>query len=181
MDNTLRSQFPICFRKVFKKNVGGIAAVIFIWAIGSFFVLKTLNFTSHPDEFLSSGHRIWILWVAVLFLLIFWRTGYEILYFITYFYDMDKNNVLVRKGVFAKTEVTLPFSKITDVYVDQDVMDVIFGLYDLHISTPTAESGHLAHVDGLSRYSAMTMKKIILERINAFGEQEHEAPPTDTE
>ena len=91
---------------------------------------------------------------------------YQILYFVTYFYDVDENNFVIRKGVFTKREITLPFSKITDVYVDQDISDVMLGLYDVHISTPTIESGRFAHVDGLNRAGSTKLRKLILDAVN---------------
>lgn len=81
---------------------------------------------------------------------------------------MDDRNVIIRKGIIAKREITLPFSKITDVYVDQDVTDVVLGLYDIHISTPTAESGKFAHIDGLNKKGAMEIKKLVLERVHNY-------------
>jgi uncharacterized membrane protein YdbT with pleckstrin-like domain len=93
---------------------------------------------------------------------------YELLYYLNYHYDMDDRNVLIRKGIVAKREITLPFSKITDVYVDQDVADVVLGLYDIHISTPTVESGRFAHIDGLNRKGATEIRKLILDHVHSY-------------
>ena len=79
---------------------------------------------------------------------------------------MDDNNIIIRIGVFAKKEITLPFEKITDVYVDQDLLDVIFGLYDVHISTPTFQSSQYAHIDGVDKEGSQKLRKMILEKIN---------------
>jgi membrane protein YdbS with pleckstrin-like domain len=79
---------------------------------------------------------------------------------------MDEKNLVVRKGVIAQREITVPFKRITDVYVEQDLLDVFLGLYDLHISTPTVESSHSTHIDGLNRAGATRLREIILSRID---------------
>ena len=167
MAGQLRRRYPLLFRKVFKKNSSIIFVTLAVWGVASYFILKYMPFTpAEGGQLIGRGHQIWFAWVGLLILFLGWQTGYEILYYFTYDYDMDEQNVVVRKGVIAKTEVTLPFNKITDVYVDQDMLDVVFGLWDLHISTPTVESGHLAHIDGLAKASAMELRDIVLERIN---------------
>ena len=88
------------------------------------------------------------------------------LYYLTYFYDVDQKNLIIRKGVVTKREMILPFAKITDVSVDQDVMDVMLGIYDVHISTPTVDSGQFAHIDGLNRRGAQEVRQLILDMIN---------------
>lgn len=100
--------------------------------------------------------------------LIFWMLCYplyEFLYYQTYFYDADEENITIRKGVVVRREAVLPFSRITDVYVDQDLLDVILGLYDVHLSTPTEQSGRFAHIDGVSKKSAVIIKELVLESI----------------
>lgn len=163
----LRKLYPLQARKIIKKCLRGIILVCVMWSIGSFFILQAVQKKSQlPDAgFWSSGKALWMAWVGLLILLLLWRTGYQIIYFLTYHYDFDKDNFLIRKGVIAQREVNLPFSKITDVYVDQDMLDFVFGLYDVHISTPTVESGQFAHIDGVNKEGATALKELILERI----------------
>lgn len=51
------------------------------------------------------------------------------------------------------------------VYVDQDLFDVLFGLYDVHISTATVTSGAIAHIDGLEKKDAEEIRKLILSKV----------------
>jgi len=90
---------------------------------------------------------------------------YHKFYFKKYFYDMNDKYFIIRKGVFSTKEIILPFSKITDVYIDQDIFDKIFNLYDFHISTPTETSARFAHVDGISKEDSEKMKNLVLEEI----------------
>lgn len=169
---TLRQRYPLRYRKIIKKNLGSVILIVAFWLLGAFLILKFLEFQhTEPGDMFSSGHRIWFWWVVLLLVTFAWRVGYSFFYFLTYFYDIDEKNVVIRKGVIARTEVTLPFSKVTDVFVDQDVLDFVFGLCDLHISTPTVESGAFAHIDGLDRKSAAAIRALVLEKIHIHNEK----------
>ena len=154
---TLRQLAPLRLRKIVKKCIRGILSVVVVWGLATALMLRYA-----PDRL----HQAWIPWFGALLVLLLWRTGYQILYFISYFYNVNEQNLLVRKGVLAQTEITLPFSKITDVYVQQDLLDVVFGLYDVHFSTPTESSGMLAHIDGVDRKGAYALRDIVLRRVN---------------
>jgi membrane protein YdbS with pleckstrin-like domain len=160
---TLRQLAPLRFRKIVKKCLRGILAVGFAWG-----GLTALWLHYAPLRL----QELWVPWVGLLCILMLWRTGYQLLYFGSYFYNINQQNLLVRKGVLAQTEITLPFSKITDVYVQQDLLDVLFGLYDVHFSTPTESSGILAHIDGVDRRGAYALRDIVLKRINLASRQQ---------
>ena len=165
----LRARYPIRARKIVKKRFLPFTSLMTVWIAGAYLILV------HTDLPRRFGARwelldLWHSWVALLFLGLVSVLGAEIIYFIRYFYDVVGDNVIIRKGIFAQTEVTLPLSKITDVFMDQDTLDVIFGLYDVHISTPTAESGRFAHIDGLNRQGATEIRRLILERMNQLAE-----------
>ena len=167
MRETLRQLYPVRRRKVIKKCTKGILGVLAVWCTATVIIVHNVQSTSFTDV-------RWLYWIGILVGLLLWRTGYQIIYYFTYYYDTDGKNIIIRKGVVAKREITLPYTKITDVYVDQDVLDVMFGLFDLHISTPTAESGRFAHIDGLNRTDAYALRGLILEWMNS----DSEAAPT---
>lgn len=158
----LRRIIPLQPRKVIKKAFWGLLVVLFAWAIISF-GLWHFWLSTAPIE---KTRAVWTSWALVLLVLVLWRTGYHILYFFSYFYDVDDKNMHIRKGVVAKKEITLPFSRITDVYIDQDMLDVIFGLYDVHMSSPTEQSGRFAHIDGIDKRGAVQLRALLLDRIN---------------
>jgi len=145
------------FIKVFL--LGGFLTVLIVMALD-----PTDGFA--PQRMIDFRGRLLGIWLFVLFGFMFWKMIYEYIYYRMYFYDMDEQNVVVRKGVVSKHEVTLPFNRITDVYVDQDVVDVFLGLYDVHISTPTQKSGEVAHIDGVNRSGAAELRRLILDQIN---------------
>ena len=163
----LRDTVPIQRRKILKSSLRGIGAVLLIWGI---LTAAAVGFARASGESRSIvelvlSSRLVGAWIALLVLGVIWKMSQPFLYYVSYFYDIDGPNFVIRKGIVAKREVTLPFSRITDVYLDQDVLDVFFGLYDLHISTPTAESGRFAHIDGLDRRGATQLRELVLARI----------------
>ncbi|MCX6802074.1 MAG: PH domain-containing protein [Candidatus Diapherotrites archaeon] len=99
----------------------------------------------------------------VLFAIVYF---YEVAYFKSYYYDIRQDFLVIKKGVFMPRETTLPYDKFQDVYMDQDIWDRIFSLWDLHVSTATFMSGWEAHIDGVTVQNGETMKKMILEKIN---------------
>lgn len=162
---TLRQTIPLQRRKILKKSFSGVMSALgfsFLAGVVLFFVVRF----DVDREVIQDPALAWVGFGLLVLMLLFSRMVYQWLYFLTYFYDMDENNFIVRKGVITRKEVTLPFSKITDVYVDQDILDVIFGLYDLNISTPTVESGEFAHIDGLNKKGSTKLKELIIERMN---------------
>ena len=164
----LRETIPLQKSKVVKKSLEETIAFIILAAfVFGCFIWAWFDFLKDLPE---AGPKIRGILFAVLpsffILLICLRWFYQYLYFKRYFYDMDEKNIAIRKGVIAQKEIILPFSRITDVYVDQDLFDVMFGLYDVHISTPTQESGMFAHIDGVNKSGSQQLRQMILDRIN---------------
>lgn len=81
-----------------------------------------------------------------------------------YFFDLQDKILMVREGVIARREKTVPYKNIYDVYVDQDLFDRMFKIWDLHFTTPESRVFNI-HIDGLSAQSAMAVRKNVLEKI----------------
>lgn len=164
----LRTTVPLQKRKILKKSFGSLTKILIFALIGTVGLYTALygDVMELNEKVAESKTELMLLWGLFVVTLIFSRMIYQILYFLTYFYDFDANNIIIRKGVVTKREITLPFSKITDVYVDQDLFDVVMGLYDVHISTPTVESGKFAHIDGLNKKGAIKLRKMVLDAVN---------------
>lgn len=115
------------------------------------------------NSFSMLGLIITILFgVGIAFALMYW---YQTVYFKTYFYNITDKLLVIRKGVLAPREITVPFDRIQDIYLDQDVVDNMFNLYDVHISTATAESTARAHIDGVDRHTAEQLRELILQKM----------------
>ena len=92
---------------------------------------------------------------------------YQAEYYRKYYYDIRENFLVIKKGVFMPSETILPFEKLQDVYMDQDLFDRMFNLWDLHVSTATIMSGAQAHIDGVNIKNGEAMREILLKKIKS--------------
>jgi membrane protein YdbS with pleckstrin-like domain len=149
--------YPLEKRKIIKKTCNAMFGFFMIFAIAaviSFFALPVLGLL-----LLFFSVIAFIALAVVIYL-------YQVAYFKSYYYDLRQDFLVIKKGVFMPRETTLPYDKFQDVYMDQDIWDRIFSLWDLHVSTATFMSGWEAHIDGVSVQNGETMKKMVLEKIN---------------
>ncbi|MEM0243378.1 MAG: PH domain-containing protein [Candidatus Aenigmatarchaeota archaeon] len=73
--------------------------------------------------------------------------------------------MIIKKGVFMPRETILSYEKIQNVYVDQDLFDRIFNLYDVHLSTIGRVLQMELHIDGISKETAERLKSFLLGRV----------------
>jgi len=121
----------------------------------------------------GAGVFLWVPVLMVVFFLVLITTlygAYISAYIRRYYYGASEQFLTIQKGVFAPTEIHVPYGKIQDVYVDQDVLDRIMGLYDVHIASATVTSGIEAHIDGVDAQVAETLKNFLLNKIQYGGQ-----------
>jgi membrane protein YdbS with pleckstrin-like domain len=158
-----REQFPLSTKKPLKKTIPAIFPALVFWAI----VLAALAVVSGHLHWPAKTVSLSILSIGIFFVTTcFLIYKYQVWYFQVYFYDLTDDFIIIRKRVFTPREITIPYERIQDVYVDQDLLDRIMGLYDVHLSSATISSGMEAHIDGVERQAADGLKKIILEKVS---------------
>ena len=148
--------YPLQPSKVVKKT---ISAVI-VWAI----VFLVILIPAHIYLWTTLSSLLVILDILALLVIVV-QPLYQYLYYKDYFYDVAKDFLTIKKGVLTPRETILNYDKIQDVYVDQDILDRLFGLYDVHVSTATALSLAAAHIDGVNHDNATTIRELILSKI----------------
>jgi len=123
------------------------------------------NITAALDLVLHWALAASLLYVAGRFL-------YEYLSLKTDAYWVKTGNLVVRRGVIIRKLGSFPLSRITDIYLAEDLLDVIFFLRNLQISTPSIESGPFAQIDGLSPGTATALRRELQElaRVNRIFE-----------
>ncbi len=163
---TLREKYPLEIRKPLKKTVAGFwSYLIIIFFIGIF----AFSFFFSEGKSIFPKFNFWTIlyiFIGITILFMILKYIYEVLYMKYYFYDLVGKNLIIKKGVFSRNEITLPINRLQDVYVDQDILDRIFGLYDVHVSSATIISGNLSHIDGLNKENAQAIKNLILSGIH---------------
>lgn len=170
-----RERFPLSTKKIVKKTIGSMIGWFITLAIANILLIivmmspasvelsNALNGQYNPSMIIILATII----IFFIFLLIFLVTYlYQKWYFEVYFYDLTDSFIIIKKGVITPREITIPYERVQDVYVDQDIFDRIFGLYDVHLSSATVSSGMEAHIDGLENLAAMGVREVLLKIVS---------------
>ncbi|MBN1941573.1 MAG: PH domain-containing protein [Candidatus Diapherotrites archaeon] len=152
----LVAKIPLEEKKPLKKTV----SLLFFLGVGIAIICAVLAFNA-PQFFASALFYGLILLVFLAIL----KFVYEIFYLKAYYYNLTEDCLLIRKGLFNIKEIIIPFSRIQNVFVDQDIFDRIFGLWDVHVSTVTPHSMMQGHIDGLSLQNARIISDMLLGKI----------------
>jgi membrane protein YdbS with pleckstrin-like domain len=166
MNNTsvLQQQFQLSSRKFWKKvlTVGITYGAIFLMLI----VVLGISTFQEDSSFVVG---VSFFFVALYVLIMFFYSIYVSAYIKRYYYSEDADFVTIKKGVFTLAEIHVQYSKIQDVYVDQDIVDRMLGLYDVHIASATMGSALEAHIDGVNAQNAEGLKNLLLQSIKTGG------------
>ncbi len=157
-------QYPLSAKKIIKKTIAGTIG----WIVALFIFGAIVAYVANQDQNRSNyvGTMAWVFFVLVVVFIIA-AYLYERWYFATYFYELDADHIVIRKGPITPREITIPYERVQDVYVDQDILDRMFGLYDVHLSSATYASGMEAHIDGVEKSAADGLRKQILDTVTA--------------
>lgn len=157
---TLRESIPLATKKVLKKtitSVGGSVIMLIFFAV--LLMMPLLSTALNFLEYIIMGV------FAAIVIVIVSAYIYQMAYYNSYLYDSKNGFLTIKKGVIIPKETTLPLEKINDIYIDQDIFDKIFGLYDVHFSISTVESGLDPHIDGLNKDNSHKLREIMLKGI----------------
>ena len=154
---TTIQKYPLEKRKILKKSIGSVI----IWIV-LFLIILLLSYLP-LNQAIYLNLRLIAIIILILILVI--EPIYQYLYYKKYFYDVRQDFLVIKKGVVMSREVTLNYEKIQDVYMDQDLLDRTFSLWDVHVSTATLMSGSEAHIDGVNHDNALAIRELILSKI----------------
>jgi uncharacterized membrane protein YdbT with pleckstrin-like domain len=159
----LVKNYPLSSKKPLKKTIASIFGLLILFTI--ICVGLNIYYAAAQEITVTTMNNI-IMWVGMievaLIPIIFL---YETYYLKFYYYDLSKDTLTIRKGVFGKSQIYLPFEKIQNVYLDQDIFDRLFGLYDIHVSTVGVTSFRLCHIDGLTKENASMLLPVLLKQV----------------
>lgn len=171
-----RERYPLSPSKPIKKTISSTVGLVILFLIlyGAGIPLSKLIVPSGGFQIPGFWYFLAIIGGLIfLFLVILLNYIYQRLYFNSYFYDFADSFIVIRKGVIMPREISIPYERVQDVYVDQDLWDRIFHLYDVHLSTATWTSGIEAHIDGVEKQAADGLREVLLKTI---GEKIHKKP-----
>jgi putative membrane protein len=156
-----RKAFPLSEKKIIKKTLTGTLALVII-----LLVIYVVTFVTMKSNDASNWLSLVTAVVGALLLLLIGTTyKYQQWYFAVYYYEFAADYVVIRKGPITPHEITIPYERIQDVYVDQDLFDRFFGLYDVHLSSATVSSGLEAHIDGVDKEGMEGLRAALLETV----------------
>jgi uncharacterized protein len=163
---TTVQQYPLDRNKIKKKLIDALIGNTIFY--GLLLVASALG---------AVFYRGWLWSVFILFIIIYVaviaiQVWYQNEYFKRYFYNVEPDFLVIKKGVIMPHQTMLPYEKFQDVYMDQDLLDRMFGIYDVHVSTATLMSGYAAHIDGVNQQNAEAIRNMLLEKIRKKGVQD---------
>ena len=167
--SALQQQFPLSPRKYWKKMIQSVLGWYILALIGFVICIVIMFITSSTINSLGREILWGIILVGLVFLFIITLlySLYIKAYIRRYYYAGEDHFITIKKGVFTPAEIHVQWQKIQDVYVDQDLLDRMMGLYDVHIASATAASGIEAHIDGVGQAAAEGLKKFLLDKVSA--------------
>lgn len=156
----IQKKYPLSPKKPIKKTVQRF------WYVILMVVVTGIFFFTQKGEVNTLTIGLMALLVLLFFIPFYF---YQLWYYKTYFYDLTDDFVIIKKGPIAPQEITIPYERIQDIYIEQDLFDRFFGLYDVHISSATLTSEGLAHIDGVNKDSAQALRALILKKVKEKG------------
>jgi putative membrane protein len=155
------TNLPLSKKKITKKvlQLSPLIFLIFIVITAPLFAIGIL----------SDFTKLW--WLSVLsvfptiltFLFIF---IYQYYYYKKYFYDFGDDQAEIRKGVISRSTGFVRYARIQNIYVDQDILDRMLGLYDVHYETAGETSIKYSHVDGLNKFNSDRLVEFLNKYVN---------------
>ena len=167
-----RDKYPLSPKKIIKKTITSMIG----WLFGLSFLLLMIGgmvagIMSDSNQNMTGffGFLFISLYVIAFLLIVLALLTYlyQRWYFEVYYYDTRDDFIVIKKGPIAPKEITIPWERIQDVYVDQDIFDRMFGLFDVHLSTATITSGMQAHIDGVEQQAADGLREVLLGKIKS--------------
>lgn len=145
----LKKRFPISRRQLVKEMfpwLMGFTALI--WLYWHNFSSAALVFSADPtpiDEIVLYGSAFGILSAMTL---------YHLLQRIFFQYKIEGFRLIIRKGILLVEEGSLPLLPIAEVFARRGLLDLIFGLYQVHVAVPVDLVKSFARIEGLSKRNA---------------------------
>ncbi|MEI6057812.1 MAG: PH domain-containing protein [bacterium] len=169
--SALQQQFPLSIHKKYWKKIIQQLVAWYILGIIGFAIFGAIIFIAGDTANTLGTNIMWgaiaadFIFLIIITLIYNW---YIKTYIKRYYYAGEEHFITIKKGVFMPAEIHVQYQKIQDVYVDQDLLDRMMGLYDVHIASATMASGIEAHIDGVDQATAEGLKKFFLDKLSGI-------------
>lgn len=89
--------------------------------------------------------------------------GVSVVAYFRYFFHLEADQLVIQKGVFNRSLTKLPFERIQNLYIEQNVLHRLLGVVSLRVDS-AGSSGHEVTIDALERKDAEAMRAYVLEQ-----------------
>ncbi len=89
--------------------------------------------------------------------------GVSVVAYFRYFFHLEEDQLVIQKGVFNRSLTKLPFERIQNLYIEQNVLHRLLGVVSLRVDS-AGSSGHEVTIDALEREDAEAMRAYVLEQ-----------------
>ena len=97
--------------------------------------------------------------VSLVFVFILSIYAYIQYYYFEYSFDFEKSEFLVKKGWLKKTKLSVPFEKIQQVNINQNIIHKVFSLYEIQMDTAGSKDTEV-DIKAVSKEIAEDFKQI---------------------
>jgi putative membrane protein len=97
--------------------------------------------------------------LAAMLLFLFLRALLEYLFFKL---NLEEERLLIRKGIFRKTILTIPLDKIQAVHLQQKILNILTGTVGVSIDTPGTEKAEVS-IKALKQSEAEELRQMLLK------------------
>lgn len=148
----LRMVFPQPGRVILRRSLVWILIYI-LFTLGVLFALSDVS--RDRNQLSQFTHLFGFYLILIGGIVCIGKIIYETIYHHLYLYKIEDGNLVVSEGIFFKERGMYPISAIRDVYLERNFLDLVFALYNLHITNLSSESHHFGDIKGLSPEDAV--------------------------
>lgn len=157
----LRDEFPISPLFVVQKSLSFLVITVVAWASYIYFY----GIEGIIESYDASQSVFWLvcrtLLGVCLVVILYWEA-----YRRTIEYAIEGFRLVIRMGIFWKLKGSIALLPVTQVFVKQSAMDLLFDLYTIQLYTPMTPDDSLTRIPGLSRDQAYAMEKRLTDELN---------------
>lgn len=139
---------------VTRQMIGSIISSIFI-ALGTYGMGWFIIFMAREDGGALNESLLWsiIFWIILALVLLINGIAYlySSLYVRNFSYEFSEKFIIIRYGVLSKTKTTIPYSRIQNIAVFQNIRDRMLNLYVVKIETAGASGVSSKNQSGVIR------------------------------
>ncbi len=162
----LSLEYPLSKKKILKKVLCKIPLLFLLSFLTSFTLYIGTYYFAYMNNMEVLGGFSILLYPITLILFPIVATVLSFFYYKkyinSYFYDISGQHLTIKKGVWSSHEAHILLSSVSDITLDQDFFDKLFGLYNIHFITEGGFGQDIAHIDGIPLTGANKIKGIVL-------------------